>query len=242
MFGERKGILSGEYSEDRERKLELKFRLSVRATILANVIISYSDSKTGFKLLDFGAAEGRTLTVLSQQLKCGEYLGIEYSQDLVESAQNLPKNVTLKRGDVTQLPDDIELGSFDFVSALAVLEHLKMPLDAVREAYRVLRPGGLFIATCPVPFWDHISSKLGLLKEDHHETRMSRGHMRKIVKDAGLDIAGYRKFMWAPTAFLPYLRVPISPKLSLKWDRWIGSTGLFNWLFVNQILIARKIY
>ncbi len=235
-----KGILDHDYSADRKKKLELKFRLSVRAGIVAHAVGKYSTSTTGLKILDLGAAEGRTLVKISDFLPGNEFIGIEYSQELISSDLVLPENIALVRGDVTKLPKRLAPQAFDVVSALAVLEHLGTPLDAVREAYRVLKPEGLFIATCPVPTWDHISNKLGLLKEDHHEIDMDRRLMTNIVNDAGFDLLEYRKFMWAPISFLPYLYIPISPMFSIKCDQWIETIKILNWLFVNQVVIGRK--
>jgi len=44
----------------------------------------------------------------------------------------------------------LEGGSFDFVVLSEVLEHLKRPEGAVREARRLLKKGGLLIATVPL--------------------------------------------------------------------------------------------
>lgn len=159
-----KGILDHEYSADRKKKPELKFRLSVRAAIVADAVAKYLSNTKNLRVLDFGAAEGRTLIELNNLLPGNEFIGIEYSQELISSAPALPENITLVHGDVTKLPNRFTSASFDIVSALAILEHLEAPLKAVQEAYRVLKPGALFIATCPIPGWDHISTKLGLLK------------------------------------------------------------------------------
>ena len=122
-----KGILDHKYSADRKKKLELKFRLSVRAGIVADAVSRYSTKTTGLKVSDLGAAEGRTLIEMSNFLPGNEFTGIEYSKELINSASALPENITLVHDDVTNLHNMLSSSSFDVVSALAVLEHLKTP-------------------------------------------------------------------------------------------------------------------
>ncbi len=62
----------------------------------------------------------------------------------------LQKNATIRRrvfGNLEQLPFDAE--SFDVVTANMVVEHLSAPGLVLNEAWRVLRPNGLFIFHTP---------------------------------------------------------------------------------------------
>jgi SAM-dependent methyltransferase len=56
-------------------------------------------------------------------------------------------------GTATDLP--FPDGSFDTVVAFQVLEHVEEPGTMVREAFRVLRPGGVFIVTTPFMWGVH---------------------------------------------------------------------------------------
>jgi len=46
--------------------------------------------------------------------------------------------------------------------------------------------------------------------------------------------------MFAPVAFLPYLRIPVAPEAALKIDDLVTRFWLFDWLFVNQLFVARR--
>lgn len=54
-------------------------------------------------------------------------------------------------------------GTQDYVFASHILEHLEDPEKACEEAYRVLRPGGVFFTYCPFPgnpTWDPALSEV----------------------------------------------------------------------------------
>lgn len=235
-----KGILDNNYANDRKIKPELIFRYKVRAQILANSIRKYKKKSENINILELGAAEGKTILYLNEILPNNKILGIEYSKELIKRANNLPPNLNLVQGDATNLKSTIENNTYDVVSALALLEHLPNPLDCIKEAKRVLCPGGIFVATCPAPSWDHIAVKTGLLKEDQHETEMTKEKMISLVKEVGLEVLNFERFMWAPISLLPYLKINISPKNSLSLDKLIYSLRIFNCLFVNQIIVAKK--
>jgi ubiquinone/menaquinone biosynthesis C-methylase UbiE len=234
----KKGILDLSYIGERESKLHVSFRYKVRAHIAAIKVTKYL--KPPIRLIDFGCAEGRTLLEIRNLLGTGEYLGLEHSQSLLDCAPTLPSDVRLKEENITSLPDTVQENYYDVATALAVLEHLENPSIAVKEAYRILKNGGLFIATCPDPIWDDISSKLGLLKDTHHNTKMDKVNMFHILRSSGFKVIEYHKFMFAPIGFMPYINIPINVRFSLTVDRAISKLRLVNFLFVNQCIVGLK--
>ena len=238
-----KGVLNANYSDNRAKKKELFFRYRVRATAVVEAWKRHTSTAEDLMLLDLGAADGKTLAFMASSLPIKEAIGVEYNQELINCAdpeiQQQAKS-RLIQGDVTNL-QELEDNSFNLISALALLEHISDPSKVIAEAARLLKPGGLFVSTSPVPFWDHVAVKLGLLKEDHHECDMHAEKFKGFITETPtLELIEFSPFMFAPIGILPYLGLQPSPSTSLRIDRLIHRMWLFNCLFVNQIAVARK--
>jgi len=229
-----------DYAVDRTKKPQLIFRLRTRACIVSRLANAYLKTGQEVRLLDIGSADGRTLIELSNLMGPGLYEGVEYSRELIDQAPPLPRNVRLLEGDATALPESLSCGPYDIVTALALLEHLEEPRLALAEAVRVLKPGGLLIATCPSPFWDKVSGSLGLHRDEFHARELGKKEMQELLLSTGFELVRYGRFMWAPVSFLPYLRIPVNPSLSLSVDSLVSGLKLFDWLFVNQYIVGRK--
>lgn len=228
------------YAADRRVDPAIFYRYRVRALSAARAIQRNLQRGQSLRVLDLGSADGSTLLEMERALSGGTtFTGIEYAPGLVALAKNKSPNVHVLRGDMAALPAAIEDATYDAVTALASLEHLAAPALALKEAARALRRGGLMVATCPQPFWDRLATKLRLL-EDHHESRVSRSLMARWMRQAGLEIIEYQRFMWAPVGILPYLRFQVSPQVSLASDAIVRRLRVLDWLFVNQLWVARK--
>lgn len=78
--------------------------------------------------------------------------------------------------DLNHVPWPIPSGSFDEVLASHVLEHLVNPLSAAFEAWRVLKPGGLFIVKVP-----HENCADSTRDWSHIHTRWNRARMNWLA-------------------------------------------------------------
>ncbi|MBC8073077.1 MAG: class I SAM-dependent methyltransferase [Deltaproteobacteria bacterium] len=231
-----------EYAAGRRKAPHLKFRYRVRAQLAVDAFHERGGSRGGeHAVLELGAADGLTLLAIRDLLgPAGRFDGVELSEELLASVPTLPTGVKIHRGDVMALPAEIPADTYDLVTALAVLEHLPDPTAALREALRALKPGGVLVATAPNPLWDHIAGKLGMVADEHHEQELDERVLRRIVAEAGFVDVAFRRFMWAPVGFLPYLKLPVDPARSLKIDRFVSKLRLLDFGFVNQCIVAIK--
>jgi|GEM_PF-690967 SAM-dependent methyltransferase len=234
------GVMDQGYIDERSRKPQLIFRYKLRALMVHGAAERFLKQTRELKLLDLGAAEGRTALEIDRLLPGGMIHGVEYATNIIAKNVSFPPNVKIFQGDVTALASDLEEGSYDIVSALALLEHLSNPVAAISEAHRMLRPGGIFVATCPNPFWDDVADKLGLLKGEHHECEMDRRSMIASVEQGGFEFVSFEPFMCAATGLLPYFRLGLEPSTAMKFDGLLRSLRVFNWSFVNQCVVGRK--
>lgn len=236
------GVLDKHYAHQRITKKYLQFRYKMRALVACSVIKKYLHQTNPIHLVDFGAAEGLTLMEMARILGEGEYTGIEFDESLIKSAPLVPDGIRLIQGNVSHCP--MKDSSVDVITALALMEHLQHPEEALKEAARILKTGGLFVATAPVPFWDrhtdflHTKETFGAKA---HMTDMGEDMMRNMAKKSGLHMVEYSKFMLAPVGFLPYLKISISPRIARSIDGILQKTHLFGWLYVNQCFVLQKI-
>ena len=98
-------------------------------------------------VLDIGCGTGPLLEQLVHQ--GSKAIGVDSSQGVLEAARQRVPQATFHLGSVTEIP--LPDGSVDAATLIEVVEHLDdSTLDAaIREARRVLRPGGLLLITTP---------------------------------------------------------------------------------------------
>jgi SAM-dependent methyltransferase len=159
------------------------------------------------KLLEMGCGLGDLLGLLQNDFTC---YGIDLIPYSIEMTRRNAPNATAWVGDATDF-SSFKAGELSVVVALHLVEHLPDPENTMRDVYRVLRKGGLFLFATPHPeyrlrrYKDRDTDAIG--KDKTH----INCHVPSVWKDWG-EKAGFtviKQFgdgLWD----VPYL--PIIPK------------------------------
>ena len=98
-------------------------------------------------------------------------------------------------------PLPLESEQFDHVVMLAVLEHLREPEPVLREAHRILAPGGSLILTWPSALVDPILDVLHAIRlvsdemeSNEHQRRIPLLDLRQILARIGFTAVSHRRF------------------------------------------------
>ena len=101
--------------------------------------------RAGERVLDLGCGEG-DFAAAAAQAGAGEVLGVDVAAEAVRRARARNPGLRFERVD-DELP--AADASFDLIWCSEVLEHLLDTAAVLSEARRVLRTGGIFLATTP---------------------------------------------------------------------------------------------
>ena len=135
---------------------------------------------------------------------CGSYpfflLNTVFSEkhglDKLHANKEYGQSVTVKNFDIeTGCDIPYEDNSFSAITMLAVVEHVESHkiVKVLREVYRIMKPGGIFIVTTPAAWTDGIlrtMAKLGLLSAEEineHKDTYTHGKIRSLFQEGGFN-------------------------------------------------------
>jgi SAM-dependent methyltransferase len=175
----------GEYARMRELE-DWYWWFVARREAALSFLEEYAPKQRPLRVLDAGCGTGALLHDLGRR-EDTDATGLDASAEALElcSRRGLRRVV---RADLAALP--FGAASFDAVTALDVLEHLPDDARAAREIARVLRPGGVLVASVPAYplLWGPHDVAL-----QHHRRYTARA-LRELLRGAGLFIE-YQTFL-----------------------------------------------
>lgn len=151
------------------------------------------------------------------------YIGVDWSSSLHELRADILADLNAR------LP--IEDGVADTVMSLSVLEHLREPEMMLREAYRLLRPGGSLVLQVPFMWWVH--------EAPHDYFRFTRYGLEHLLRKAGfadIEVVANTGFwtMWVCKFNYQTTRLPRGPRMMR-----LGLLALLRLVWTIDQRIAR---
>jgi len=229
-------------------------------------LIAYGNINAQHKVLDMGCGIGGSSIYLAREVGC-DCTGITLSEKQVATANQLAKDYGLSERCRFEANDFTNTGysdqSFDIIWAVESVCHANDKADFLKEAYRLLKPGGRlvladFLQTRPdlnpkeqhimdqwaagwaIPFYETAENFKIKTEAEGFELLSYQNASKHVLKSA--ERLYYRFFPGWIGAKLYRLFNPKSSAISMKnvWTAYYQYKGLKKQLWEYGILVAQK--
>ncbi len=185
------------------------------------------------QILDAGCGTGLLAKKLGQ---FGKVSAIDISPEAIRFSKK--RGVQARQGSINKIP--FGAGTFDLVVSMDVLYHKKVDdKNALREFYRVLKPGGVLILRVSANKWLSLNHD----KHVHARQRYSMGEVKNKTLKAGfkLEKVSYVNMVLLPLAIVKqFIETIIEEKETVSGVRSSGflNTMLLSILSIEPMLIS----
>jgi len=167
------------------------------------------------KVLDLGCGEGNSIDLFKRLAPEAVWHGVDIG-DSPEVRSRTLQDANFATFDGTNLPYESDF--FDLLYSRQVLEHVRAPDALLRDAVRVLKPGGIFVGSVAY-------------LEPYHSFSIFNftpyGVMRTF-QDAGLEVLELRPGVDAPSLILR--QALLGPRIFKPLFRWSPMNGVVGLL------------
>lgn len=196
-----------------------------RRALVEELVKNEANNCPSPKIFDVGCGTGANLAAFSQY---GKSYGIDMAKEAISFCRSRGLNnlVISKVESVAYLSE-----SFDVITALDVLEHIDDDVAAMKELYRVCKPGGMLLVTVPAYgfLWSEHDEAL------HHRRRYAAHELRNKLTLAGFDIERCSYFI--TLFFFPILAIRILQSI-FKDSTHPKTSHIALPRIINKLLIA----
>ncbi len=153
-------------------------------------LIRYAGIQAPCNFLDVGCGTGWAVRYASRLLNGnGRFVGIDLSKGMIERAKkqvNHHSNVEFLEGSAEHLP--VESGNFDTIICTNSFHHYLLPVEALEEMNRILRPGGrVFILDLTSDdYFSRWIDRRTRANEKEHVKYYSSAEFQRMFTEAGI--------------------------------------------------------
>jgi len=194
---------------------------------------------------DLGSGDGSLLYSLFKYgylKKVSNVIAVDISQERINNVSKIDNRIKCFVGDISNLAM-IKDGSFDFAVSSQVIEHISDHDKVVSEAYRILRPEGLFYLSTIFKKWYgwyfYRSHGKWVLDPTHVREYEDPEELLGLIRNQGFEVLQEKKTLqWFPLTDFFLKRLCFKPHARIaynhKWLSWLRKIklpipGYYNW-------------
>ena len=190
--------------------------------------------KSDSKILELGCGRGECLNEFTKLGMSG------YGVDISNYANKICENAEIKTFDITKEDIPYQNDYFDIVFSKSFIEHFYYPEHVFKEAYRVLKPMGIFINLTPE--WKYIYRSF---YDDYtHRTPFTKKSLQNIYLINGFKNVKVNSFkqlpvLWSDNYLIKFffsvlseitrIIIPDSFRMKYKWIRFSKEIMLLSY-------------